>query len=120
MYFELFYTLYLLLFNYTFFRLTSKFIFTGMNVNTLNDSNNTVATTNPFSGLDNVAIVEVTQIQDVFDDRRIVMTLTESLSKGYAEGHVVGEMNSMTIDTVDLDYAITSGKYSKAKRACIA
>ena len=82
-----------------------------MNVNTLNDSNNTVATTNPFSGLDNVAIVEVTQIQDVFDDRRIVMTLTESLSKGYAEGHVVGEMNSMTIDTVDLDYAITSGKY---------
>ena len=91
-----------------------------MNVNTLNDSNNTVATTNPFSGLDNVAIVEVTQIQDVFDDRRIVMTLTESLSKGYAEGHVVGEMNPLTIDTVDLDYAITSGKYSKAKRACIA
>ena len=88
-----------------------------MNESTLNDSNNTVATTNPFSGLDNVAIAEVTQIQDVFDDRRIVMTLTESLSKGYAEGHVVGEMNPMTIDTVDLDYAITSGKYFKAKES---
>merc|ERR1712166_1025145 len=87
----------------------------GMNVNTLNDSKNTVATTTPFSGLDNVAIAEVTQIQDVSDDRRIVMTLTESLSKGYAEGHVVGEMNPMTIDTVDLDYAITSAKKVKCK-----
>ena len=80
----------------------------------------------PFHGLDPVALREVTEIQQVFDDRKIVSTLTLAMSRGAAtpmitlkdhhRDHIssessessesVGQMNTNTIELGELESAI--------------